>query len=79
MSFFLFEFDNASFYLDREKTQEELIRDRKLSELTNALFEVRYLILNTTLMPKINKLKKDLKHFLFDRIRKPYRDTYYNM
>ena len=40
MSFFLFEFDNASFYLEREKTQEELIRDRKLSELTNALFEV---------------------------------------
>jgi len=42
MSFFLFEFDNASFYLEREKTQEELIRDRKLSELTNALFELLY-------------------------------------
>lgn len=65
MSFFLFEFDNASFYLEREKTQEELIRDRKLSELTNALFEVsnvtRLLYIEST---DLSLLKNDNDHYL---------------
>mgnify|MGYP006944962179 CR=1 FL=1 len=39
MSFVLFDFDFVPPLIEREKTPDEMLRERKLNELTNALFE----------------------------------------
>ena len=41
MSFLLFDFEHLpDSRIEREKTPDEMMRERKLNELTNALFEV---------------------------------------